>query len=313
MSDAGESRGPVAVTVVIATRDRRDELCATLARLTSLPERPAVVVVDNASGDGSADAVRERYPRVRVIRSPTNLGAAGRNLGVEAAQTPYVAFSDDDSWWAPGALAEGAAVLDAHPGTAVLAARILVGTHEEADPVTGLMAHSPLGRRAHTPGPAVLGFLACGSIVRRDAFRQVGGFARFLLIGGEEQLLAWDLAAAGWNLAYAPSVVAHHHPSPVRDSVARRARVARNDVLVRLIRLPLRRGLADWFALARIAHADPAAREAALAVLAAAPTVLRRRRRLPARVLRDIDLVESVRPPLPEQPREAVRVAIDRS
>jgi len=307
MVDTDTTPAPAAVTVVIVTRDRREELCATLARLTALPERPPVIVVDNASTDGSADAVEARFPQVRVIRSGANLGAAGRNLGVDAAHTRYIAFSDDDSWWAPGALTEAGRVLDAHPRTAVLAARILVGGQEQPDPVTELMAHSPLGHRPGTPGPAVLGFLACGSVVRRAPFRRVGGFAPFLVIGGEEQLLAWDLAAAGWNLAYVPTVVAHHHPSETRDAHGRRTRIARNDVLVRLIRLPLRRGGAAWWQLVRAARSDRAAKNAAWAVLAGAPIVARGRRRLPDHVLRDIDMVETARMSAPPVTPRAAR------
>ena len=53
------------VTVVIATRNRRPELLRTLGRLHELPDRPPVIVVDNASADGSAAAVLDRYPAVQ--------------------------------------------------------------------------------------------------------------------------------------------------------------------------------------------------------------------------------------------------------
>ncbi len=115
------------VTVVIATRDRRPELLRTLGRLHELPDRPPVIVVDNASADGSAAAVRDRYPAVTVRMLPRNAGAAARNTGVALAATPYVAFSDDDSWWEPGALSRAAAALDADPGLGLVAARTLVG------------------------------------------------------------------------------------------------------------------------------------------------------------------------------------------
>src|SRR4051812_28359353 len=107
-------------TVVIATRNRADALCRTLQRLTALPDRPAaVVVVDNASDDGTAAVVADRFPSVRVLRRPRNEGAVARNHGVAAAPTPYVAFSDDDSWWAPGALSRAQTVLQHHPRLAL--------------------------------------------------------------------------------------------------------------------------------------------------------------------------------------------------
>ena len=71
-------------TVVMITRDRRENVLASLDRLLGLPERPPVVVVDNASTDGTADAVRRRHPSVDVVALPRNLGAAARTVGVAA-------------------------------------------------------------------------------------------------------------------------------------------------------------------------------------------------------------------------------------
>ncbi len=90
------------------------------------------------------------------------------------------------------------------------------------------MAHSPLRARTGMPGRPVLGFLAGMSVVRRDAYLSVGGFHRAVGVGGEEAWLAADLAAAGWDLAYLPHVVAHHRPSASRDHRGRRRRDLRN-------------------------------------------------------------------------------------
>jgi GT2 family glycosyltransferase len=146
---------------------------------------------------------------------------------VRRARTPYVAFSDDDSWWAGGALERAVDTLDRAPRLAVLAARILVGQEERLDPVCLAMRHSPLGEVAGV-GPRVLGFVACGAVVRRSAYLEVGGFHPRFGVGGEETLLAVDLAERGWDCAYADDVVAHHHPSEIRDLAARRAREVRN-------------------------------------------------------------------------------------
>jgi N-acetylglucosaminyl-diphospho-decaprenol L-rhamnosyltransferase len=215
------------VSVVVITRDRRSELMESLARLLALPERPPVLLVDNDSSDGTADAVEQRFPTVDVVRLPRNLGAAGRTVGVRRARTPYVAFSDDDSWWAGGALERAADTLDRAPRLAVLAARILVREEGRLDPVCLAMRNSPLGEVAGV-GPRVLGFVACGAVVRRSAYLEVGGFHPRFGVGGEERLLAVDLAERGWDCAYAEDVVAHHHPSEIRDLAARRARDVRN-------------------------------------------------------------------------------------
>jgi GT2 family glycosyltransferase len=227
------------VSVVVITRDRRAEVMHSLARLLALPERVAVILVDNDSTDGTADAVEEQYPAVDVVRLSRNRGAAARTVGVERARTPYVAFSDDDSWWAAGALERAAGILDRVPRLGVLAAGVLVGPGDRLDPVCRAMRNSPLGE-VPGAGPRVLGFVACGAVVRRSAYLQVGGFHPRYGVGGEEALLALDLTDRGWECAYVEDVVAHHHPSLVRDRSARRVRELRNDLWTLWLRRPLR-------------------------------------------------------------------------
>jgi glycosyltransferase involved in cell wall biosynthesis len=161
---------PPRYTVVIITRDRRRELEHTLDRMTALPGAPPVIVVDNASGDGSA-AAAERYAGVQVIRAPANLGAVGRNLAVERVTTPYVAFCDDDIWWEPEAPGRAAALLDAHPELASVTGLILVEPGGREDPITPELRHSPVPAPAWLPGPALLSILAGASMLRVSAFR----------------------------------------------------------------------------------------------------------------------------------------------
>jgi GT2 family glycosyltransferase len=222
------------VTVVVATRNRRARLLETIPR----HEGP-VILVDNGSDDGSPDAVEAAFPQVTVVRLGENRGAAARNVGVELAATPYVAFADDDSYWMPGALAGAAGLLRDHPRVGLLSARVLVGPQARLDPVSAAMAAAPLGVPNGSPGPAVLGFLACAVAVRREAFLQVGGFNPKLHVYGEEALFAMDLAAAGWLQTYAPELVVRHLPLPTgRDNSARHRIEARNRVLTALLRRP---------------------------------------------------------------------------
>jgi GT2 family glycosyltransferase len=273
-----------AVTVVIATRNRCAEVSATLERLLDLPERPAVIVVDNASSDATVETLRARFPAVTTIALERNIGAAARTVGARAASRPYVAFCDDDSWWQPGALTRATELLDGHPRLALVAARILVGPDELLDPTCTRMAASPLPTRPDLPGTPVLGFLACAAIVRREAFLAVGGFPELLLIGGEEAPVAWDLAAAGWDVTYAADVVAHHHPSAVRDAAGRDRLVRRNDALVAWMRRPLPVALGETRRLVGDALRRPALLAAVGGLLTRMPRALAARRRLPAGV-----------------------------
>jgi len=274
---ADPGAGAPRVTVVVASMDRREELLASLPR----HEAP-VVLVDNASTDGTVEAVRERLPHVEVVPLPANRGAAARTLGAARATTPYVAFADDDSWWAPGSLARAVELLDASPRAALLNARILVGTSERLDPVCDLLATSPLGTEPDLPGPSLLGFIACAAVVRRDAFLSVGGFDDVVVFPGEEERVALDLVTDGWGVAYADELVIHHHPSPVRDGAERRrARITRAALLTAVMRRPwpvvVARARAAW-------SAGGPERAGLRAALADVPAALRARRPVPAAV-----------------------------
>ena len=276
------------VTVVIATRNRRPELLRTLGRLHELPDRPPVIVVDNASADGSAAAVRDRYPAATVRVLPRNAGAAARNTGVALAATPYVAFSDDDSWWEPGALSRAAAALDADPGLGLVAARTLVGPARDPDPVNAAMAQTPLRDGG---GLEVLGFLGCACVLRKEAFLRVGGFSELLFFIGEERLLSYDLAA-GWERRYLPDVVAVHEPSAIRSRPHLRRRAERRNLLLTAwLRRPAAVAAAETLTLARDGARDPDARAALAGALARLPAALRSRHRLPADVERKVRLL----------------------
>ena len=285
------TRSPV--SVVVATRDRVGELRRTLNHLGSLEPRPPVVVVDNASEDETAETVRTEFPDVTLVRLGRNIGCAARNTGVAYTNTPYVAFSDDDSWWAPGALERAADAFDAHPRLGLVAAAILVGDEERADPVNRKLLESPLGSADDLPGPRVMGFLACACVVRRTAFTQAGGFDPLLFFGGEETLLAQDLAARGWELCHMPQVHAHHHPSEARPSSKWRHTLEERNALwtVWLRRRP-RVVLTRTARTAVDALGDTCSRRALRAATAVVPQILAARRRLPAAVERDLSLVE---------------------
>jgi GT2 family glycosyltransferase len=262
------------IGVVIATRNRRDSLLRTLAAIEALPERPAIVVVDNASDDGTAEAVASGFPAVELLELGRNRGAAARNVGLERIGTPFVAFSDDDSWWEPGALRRAAATLGRHSAVGLLAARILVGAERRLDPVSALMeGPAPPG----LPGPRVNGFLACGAVVRREAFLAGGGFCERFLIGAEEALLAIDMRAAGWELCYAADVTAVHAP----HSASRGERhwlLLRNELWTSWLRRPARRALRDTAELALAAVREDVARRALLSAAGGLPWALRARR-----------------------------------
>lgn len=283
------------VSVVVLTHRRPQELERTLSHLHALPEQPALIVVDNAAMADVAELVR-RFPRAQYVPCPGNPGAAGRNAGVERVRTPYVAFCDDDTWWEPGALARAAAVLDAHPRLGVLNAQVLVGLQNRIDPACERMAGSPLDVRG-LPGPRLVGFMAGAVVMRVAAYREAGGYEPRFFLGAEEALMAHDLMAAGWDMAYVPAVQTHHHPSPVRDHRARQLVTTRNRFWLAWLRLPWRLAWHETHKAWRDGRAQgvlgPVLREALLGL----PWVLARRRVLPPAVVEMLVKVHGGPPP----------------
>jgi GT2 family glycosyltransferase len=269
------------VAVVVITHQRREELVLAVTRLLDLPERPHVVVIDNGSTDGTADAVRERFPQVDLVASPANLGAVGRNVGVGRVDTPYVAFCDDDTWWDAGSLRMAADVLDAHPRLAVVTARIVVEPGGREDPIVPELRDSPVRGADWLPGPALGSFLAGASVLRRDAFAEVGGFSERLWLGGEEELMAGDLAASGWELCYLPGLTVHHQASAARDPHRRRRDGIRNTLWTTWLRRPVRPALRRTLHLLRTVPRDRVSARGLLAAARGIPWVVRERRVLP--------------------------------
>ncbi|MFF8672858.1 glycosyltransferase family 2 protein [Streptomyces sp. NPDC015242] len=291
MAIARPDPGPVGI--VIATRNRSATLAEALQRLRALPERPEILVVDNASTDDTRTRLARDFPDVRVLALPLNHGALARTHGARLLDTPYVAFSDDDSWWAPGALDTAVRLFEDHPRLGLIAARTLVGPAADPDPLNEVLAGSPLGRVDDLPGTQVLGFLACASVVRRTAYLDAGGFHRLLFFGGEETLLAYDLAARGWGVTHCPDVVAHHHPAPA-PRTGRPVVQRRNELLTAWLRRPVPYALARTRELAAEARHDDHARRALRGTLVRLPAALRERRPLPPHVERAARLLEGV-------------------
>jgi N-acetylglucosaminyl-diphospho-decaprenol L-rhamnosyltransferase len=274
------------VTLVVITRNRSTRLLETLEELQR--HGASIIVVDNGSTDHTEARVSERFPAVRILRFSVNRGAWARTAAVELASTEFVAFSDDDSWWAPGALERGVDALLADPRVGLVAARVLVGREMRLDPASAVMRDSPLATDPPLQGPRVLGFVACAAICRRDGYLATGGFHPRYGIGGEEALIALDLAQRGLACTYLESVVAHHHPVHERSDRRERQRTtARNDLWTAWLRLPLRQALACTAAIPR----RPEGVRGLLRAVRGAVWVTRQRQRVSPSLARDVRLL----------------------
>jgi GT2 family glycosyltransferase len=262
--------------------------------MTAIPERPELIVVDNCSSDGTSVMVRNRFRETKVVSLPVNLGAAARNLAVRLASHPYVAFCDDDTWWATGSLSRAAELLAKHPEVAVLTARIVVEDSGTEDPICQDLRSSPIPSPGAVPGPLLISFLAGASVVRREAFCSAGGFERHLLIGGEEEFLAADLMASGWAIAYSEELEIHHAPSLIRDPDLRRRQGIRNTLWFTWARRPPRSASDRTRQILRRLPRDRVTVQALVDAAKGASWVARVRREIPRHVEEMYALVDGV-------------------
>ena len=266
------------LTVVLLTYNCGHRIDRVLDELLAL--RLPVIAVDNASTDGTVAKLSQRHG-VEVVTLSTNIGAAGRNAGLDRAHTPYVIFCDDDGWWERDGLDRAVELFEKYPALAVINAKILVRDEARLDPISAEMADSPLENRSGVPGAVLMSFMAGAVIVRREAYHQVGGYDPAFFLGGEEETLAVKLVRCGWEMRYVPSVVMHHHPS-VANAPYLRAYGMRNTLWNAWLHRRLRSAI-RWtlFTLADTPKNDDWMRGLAM-TLGGAGWVLRRRRPISA-------------------------------
>jgi GT2 family glycosyltransferase len=252
-----------------------------------------VIAVDNASTDGTVAVIRA-HPGIELIALERNIGAAGRNVGLHRARTPYVAFCDDDGWYEPDGLTAAVDLFDRHDRLALVNARILVKEQAYVDPISVEMAASPLPETVGIPGPVLLSFMGGACLVRCSAYREVGGYDPEFFLGGEEETLAFKLARARWHMRYFPDLVMRHYPS-VANAPRLRAFGMRNTLWNAWIHRRFRSALRyTVFVLADTPKNQDWVKGLALTVKGI-PWVLRRRDPLPADLDAALRVLESRR------------------
>ncbi len=178
------------------------------------------VVVDNASGDGSAERIRAEAPNAKVIESPTNTGfAGGCNLGVSHARGEYVAFINNDARphrdWVKAAIE----VLDRDRAVACVASKVLDWEGKKVDYVDGSLTWYGMGykrevERLDSPDynhpKDVLFGTGAAMFVRTAIFKAVGGFDERFFMFYEDVDFGWRLNLLGHRVRYVPSSIAYH-------------------------------------------------------------------------------------------------------
>jgi len=201
-----------------------------------------VIVVDNGSTDDTA-AVLSRYPAVRVMALPGNLGfAAAVNVGIRVSRAPVIVLLNNDTEAEPGWLAALLAALDAHPQAGMACSKLRQFADRERLHTTGdtldraAMAANrgwgELDRGQYDGAIEVFGANAAAAAYRRALFDDIGWFCEDFGSYMEDVDLAWRARLAGWGCVFAPDAVVYHHVSATGGGPLASYFVARNRMLM---------------------------------------------------------------------------------
>lgn len=215
---------PPEVSVVIVTWNGRrflDDCLQSVAAQRGVTAE--TILVDNGSTDGTVEYVRQRYPWVRVLALPENVGfAAGNNAGVREARGRLVALLNNDTAADPDwlrALVEG---LDEASGTSLVTSRIVYmhapGTIDSAG--DGYLRAGAAYKRLHgAPADAaaesveVFGVCGAACLMPRRVFDELGGFDEDFFASHEDVDLSYRARLLGYRCRYVAGAVVRHHGS----------------------------------------------------------------------------------------------------
>jgi GT2 family glycosyltransferase len=225
------------VTVVVVTYRGHEFISECLDSLAAQTLPHDVLVIDNASEDGTAALLAERYPDTPSLRLPTNTGFAG---GVDAAlsriTSPLCALLNDDAVADPRWLEALIAALTDHPTAAAATSRMLLSAPADADTDgrinnlgVALTSHGfgydiGLGRDGNAGFSSVVpvfGFSGGAALLRMDALREIDGFPAYFFLYYEDTDVSWRLRLGGHEVISVPGAVVRHRHSATVGTTSR--------------------------------------------------------------------------------------------
>lgn len=224
-------REPALATVVVVTWNGAHLLAPCLTALRAQEDGPPFCtwVVDNASTDGTRELLGERFPEVRLLSNPANLGfGGGCNRALREIDTPYAVLLNNDATPRPNWLHELLGPLEG-PGSVDVAAvtsKVLLARDGRLNN-TGLVLRrdgygvdrgfgEPDDGRYDTP-VEVFGFSGTAVALRMAALADVGVFDDAFFTYYEDADLSWRLRLAGWRIRYCPAAVVNHQHGASSD------------------------------------------------------------------------------------------------
>lgn len=185
-----------------------------------LPPGAELILVDNASSDGSTDEASARFPSLKVLRSGGNPGfGAGANRGARSARGEQLIFLNPDTLVEPGWVEGLLEPLDGDPKAGLTTSKILQADHPERVSACGNSVHLSgltLARGMGAPREAfrevepVDAVSGAAFAIRRAVFEALGGFDEEFFLYVEDTDLSLRARLAGWRCLFAPGSVVYH-------------------------------------------------------------------------------------------------------
>lgn len=245
MSNAATTSPPppkARVTVLITTKDRKDELRRAIKSCFVQTEPLEVLVVDDGSTDGTSEMVRAEFPRARLVRNDKPLGIVdARNKAAGLVATPILLTLDDDALFStPRVVADTIAEFD-HPRVAVVTIP-LINIYPDGTRDEGTLYRPASPEKLN----ACAAYLGGANAMRLDIFRALGKYRGYLFRQGEESDYGIRVLDAGYISRVGKADLVHHFPSPSRDvkSISRFA--ARNAILFAWYNVPTPQMYIHW-------------------------------------------------------------------
>jgi GT2 family glycosyltransferase len=231
-------------SIIIVSYNGRQYLEGCLSSLRSDMRDGEVIVVDNASTDGSVEWLQTHFPEVRLICNPRNRGfAAACNQGAEAARGEVLVFLNQDTRVAPGWLAPLVGALEEGEKVGLTTSKVLLMSHPGRIHLCGQDVHYTglvFSRGFYLPEsefnhPEEVGAVSGASFaIKRDVWEILGGFDEAFYMYYEETDLCWRAQLMGYRCRFVPGSVVDHDYQPGVTSTARFYYATRNRVIMLL-------------------------------------------------------------------------------
>jgi glycosyltransferase involved in cell wall biosynthesis len=219
-------------SIVIATRNRKEELRLVLRSAQSQSVPVEIFVMDDGSTDGTATMIAEEFPFVSYNKIATNRGPTfQRNRGVEMARCEIVFCPDDDCVFDSPDTVKQTLREFSHPSVGAVG---IPYVNVNIGPEVLQSAPEPAGIWA------IHAFVGCAHAVLRSAFLEVGGYREDFFYMGEEGELCLRLAERGWITRVGSADAMHHLESPFRVGARADFYGRRNDLCFAWHNVPTR-------------------------------------------------------------------------